>query len=586
MPGSWKTFDAPDTSTGTFSADVMILLTDGSVLIHNGDVNDKINNASQWLRLTPDQNGHYETGSWSDELDMEYARQWFASGVLPDGRVFCIGGEQTNDPAYPVGDTASGEIFDPTANGGQGAWSPIDKPAAFEFVRGDCNGAILPDGRVLIGGASVVSDTAQWSAQTAIWDASDNTWIQAGLEFGAVAGTTKTDSFEEESWALLQDGSVLAPAVRDTPGAQRYVPSLDEWVTCNPSPQNLAIDTITATVPNGTFGVYEIGPAICLPSGAAFVIGATGATGIFTPPATPTDPGSWSQGPALPVDTTLNANWPTLTALDAPAALLPNGKVVLLAGNTVYHQGFFSRNPVFFEYDPSSSATTLPQLDVQPASPAFPAGNFTWQSCFLVLPTGQLLVSAQSSTLYLYTPDPAAGSPDPSWAPSGIQVPSVMVRAHSYTLSGNQLNGLSQCSTYGDDAGMATNYPIVRLTSAANGNVTYVRSYNFSGMGIAPGAAGTCQIDIPANLAPGNYSLVVIANGIPSQATKVQIARNPCQRFLDQIVALEDRAGTFHSVAAYLAALKPLFTELRECEKANGQPLTPYPLAPKRRPGI
>src|SRR5581483_7572423 len=49
MAGTWTTFSAPDTSTGTFTADVMILLTDGSLLVHNGFVSD-VANASQWLR--------------------------------------------------------------------------------------------------------------------------------------------------------------------------------------------------------------------------------------------------------------------------------------------------------------------------------------------------------------------------------------------------------------------------------------------------------------------------------------------------------------------------------------------------------
>ena len=247
MTSPWTTFTAPNTSTGQFNADIMILLTDGSVLIHNGYVTN-VDYANQWLRLTPDVNGNYATGNWSGELDMQYARQWFASGVLPDGRVFCVGGEDTNDPSYPNGDAASGEIFDPTTN----TWTPIIKPTAFEFVRGDCNGSVMADGRVLIGGASPSGLPPTWSAQTAIWDAIDNTWVQAGLEFGTVANT-KTDSFEEESWALLADGSILAPAVRDTPGAQRYIPSLDQWVASSPSPQNLAIVSVT-TAAHGTVG--------------------------------------------------------------------------------------------------------------------------------------------------------------------------------------------------------------------------------------------------------------------------------------------------------------------------------------------
>jgi len=85
---------------------------------------------------------------------MQYGRQWFASGVLRDGRVFAIGGEYSTDPAA-TSDAWSGDVFDPQAN----AWTPISKPAAFEFVRGDCNGSILADGRVLLGGASVPDGT-------------------------------------------------------------------------------------------------------------------------------------------------------------------------------------------------------------------------------------------------------------------------------------------------------------------------------------------------------------------------------------------------------------------------------------------
>jgi hypothetical protein len=528
MAGHWNTFSVPDTSTGAFAADIMLLLTDGSVLVHNGYTTD-VSYASQWLRLTPDAAGAYETGSWSGELDMTYARQWFASGVLADGRVFVIGGEDSTDPAAAT-DAWSGDVFDPQA-GPAGTWSALDKPAAFEFVRGDCNGTVLPDGRVLLGGASTSPDPSGWSKLTAIWDPADNSWIQAGLEFGAAGATTKEDPFEEETFSLLADGSVLAPAVRDTPQAQRYVPALDQWISCQDAPVNLAVASI-----NGT-EVDETGPTILLPGGAALVIGGGGQTALYTPPpaADPEGPGSWTPGPSLPSDTSASPNWPTLTALDAPACLLPSGKVVLMGGTTEFDApGYFSQNPVLLEYDPASSATTLPQLDVQPS---LPAGNYTWQSAFLLLPTGQLLMSAQDNTLYLYTPDPA-DTPDPAWAPANISVPATMVTGHTYTLSGTQLNGLSQALCYGDDAGMATNYPIVRLTSPATGQVVYVRSHDFSSMGVAtgtavPGDVQSCSIDIPAGLAPGDWNLVVIANGIASAAVPVQVAGQDCFFIVD-----------------------------------------------------
>jgi hypothetical protein len=51
-----------------------------------------------------------------------------------------------------------------------------------------------------------------------------------------------------------------------------------------------------------------------------------------------------------------------------------------------------------------------------------------------------------------------------SWRLAHISVPSNMSPGHSYTLTGIQINGVSQAVGYGDDAGMATNYPIVRGT--------------------------------------------------------------------------------------------------------------------------
>ena len=68
---------------------------------------------------------------------------------------------------------------------------------------------MLADGRVMLGAAN--SAEYPETHRTAIWDPNDNTWIEAGLEFGVLNSTDKTDPFSEESWALLPDGSVLAP---------------------------------------------------------------------------------------------------------------------------------------------------------------------------------------------------------------------------------------------------------------------------------------------------------------------------------------------------------------------------------------
>src|SRR5947208_2767500 len=73
-----------------FTAGAMLLLTDGSVIVHSEQ-----GNSSQWSKLTPDANGSYVNGTWKPIAPMPagYAPLYFASAVLPDGRVLIEGGE-------------------------------------------------------------------------------------------------------------------------------------------------------------------------------------------------------------------------------------------------------------------------------------------------------------------------------------------------------------------------------------------------------------------------------------------------------------------------------------------------------------
>src|SRR5207248_8899387 len=126
----------------------------------------------------------------------------------------------------------------------------------------------------------------------------------------------------------------------------------------------------------------------------------------------------------------------------------------------------------------------------------------------LDLPNGDVLMSSSvSRQLWEFTPD---GAPNAAWRPtiSGIANNSGL----TYTLTGTQLNGMSEGASYGDDAAMSSNYPIVRLTSG--GNVYYARTFNWSSTGVQTGATPvTTQFTLPANLPFAAYSLSVIANG-------------------------------------------------------------------------
>ncbi len=89
----------------------------------------------------------------------------------------------------------------------------------------------------------------------------------------------------------------------------------------------------------------------------------------------------------------------------------------------------------------------------------------------------------------------------------------------SYHLTGTGLNGISEGASFGDDAQMASNYPLVRLTDGA-GKVTYARTYDWSSNGVMTGSLPvSTEFTLPASIlqAPAqNYSLEVVANGNPS----------------------------------------------------------------------
>jgi hypothetical protein len=128
------------------------------------------------------------------------------------------------------------------------------------------------------------------------------------------------------------------------------------------------------------------------------------------------------------------------------------------------------------------------------------------------------MYSAYSTAVDIYTPDLA---PDPVWRPTITGCPSTLRRGRSFTLSGRQINGLTQSSYYGNDATQATNYPIVRLESTTSSDVHYCRTSDFSTMGLQTGTIiHNCRVFVPLSVPNGSYCLRVIANGIASAACR------------------------------------------------------------------
>jgi hypothetical protein len=91
-------------------------------------------------------------------------------------------------------------------------------------------------------------------------------------------------------------------------------------------------------------------------------------------------------------------------------------------------------------------------------------------------------------------------------------------------LSGTQLNGLSQGGAYGDDAQMATNYPLIRITNSGTGHVFYARTYNPGSMGVATGSTVvSVSFAVPAGIELGVSQLEVVTNGIASNPVSVTV---------------------------------------------------------------
>ncbi len=139
----------------------------------------------------------------------------------------------------------------------------------------------------------------------------------------------------------------------------------------------------------------------------------------------------------------------------------------------------------------------------------------------LVLPTGQVLFNDRIGQMVLFN---SSGAPKTSWRPTVTSVPRTLTPGDTYTLSGRQLNGLTQAAAYGDDYQDATNYPLVRVTNTATGDVAYARSSGMTSMSVTPGAASSTQFTLPATIGTGASTLKVVANGIASAPVDVTVS--------------------------------------------------------------
>jgi len=409
---------------------------------------------------------------------MEKARMYYASAVLADGRVLVAGGEY-NGGTDDV-ELNAAEMYDPLRD----IWSDLPTPKGWTQI-GDAASCVLADGRVLVGNLG--------DRRTAIFQPGPDTWSD---------GPLKEDTSSEESWVLLGDGTVLTLECSNGRAAEKYLPESNEWVTAG-STSAMLVESASS----------EIGPAALLPDGRCFFVGATGKTALYTAPAAARDPGVWTDGPDFP-----QSEDRAMGAKDAPGCLLPNGHFLCVAAPVNGARNDYLTPTSFFEFDGKG----LVQVPAPPNN-----GGPPYKGRLLIVPSGQALFSAGTPEIYAYTPD---GDPDPAWQPEITECPQKISAGSTFILKGRRLNGMSQASVYGDDATVATNYPIVRITTAA-GHVVFCRTSNHSTMGVATGTnIVQTTVAIPTDLENGVVELVVVANGIASAPCKVTVVKGRTPR--------------------------------------------------------
>lgn len=441
-----------------------LLLTDGTVMAHNPLTRE-------WYQLKPDAFGSYVNGTWRRLADMPsgYGPLYYSSAVLKDGRVVVIGGEYNMNQGGVW--TNKGAVYDPKSN----SWTNLPAPNGWGNV-GDAQCSVMPDGRFLI--------AMPFDTRIAILNPTTLTWT-------SLTGAGKTDRFDEEGWILMPDGTILTGDAINAPAAEKYIPWLDKWVSAGIMPASVEDP-----------GSQEVGPMVLMPNGTVLAMGATGHNNIYTPGASPLDPGTWTAAPDFPVD------GGQLDIADGPACLLPNGNVLADAS-----PGVFNTPSRFLEFDGTSwiKVPNVPNSDF----------NSSYVGNFLVLPNGQVMFTDFSDDVQIYTP---LGGPKDAWRPVITNVPSQVLVGQQTAIFGTQFNGLSQACTYGDDSSNATNYPLVRLTNIHSGHVLYAKTSNHSTMAVATGNAQVfTYFQVPTTAELGATRIEVVANGIASAPKTISI---------------------------------------------------------------
>ena len=509
------------------------VLTDGSLFFQGGFLQD-------FYRFKPDNKGSYVNGTLlpATALPPNYIPYATSGGVLPDGRVLLIGGEYLlgSNNMLNFAFTNKMAIYDPQAD----KWTMVAPPFGpdWDFI-GDSPWTLLPNGHLLLG--------SKFNKAMAEFDPTTLTWTH-------VSSHAKDDRFAEEGLTLLPDGNVLTVNMTDFPLSQVYVPnsnpSNSTWVDAGPTPARLpATDSYSAQniLYDNNMRVYhppgEIGPAILRPDGTVFYTGAAcDVPGPSTQPSAcvtyqpqahttiyDTNTGKWTAGPDIPTHEGSGDTW---------ASLLPNGHVFMQTNPPGTNADRLARANARYASIRNGTMHPLAAEGLAPQQPTCPPGlpfikayefdgtnltrvpvaDFCGQPSLLLLPTGNVMMNLQA--VYI----PSDTKFENAWRPTITTFTQDINPGGKYQIFGTQFNGLSQANAFGDEFQVSTNFPLVRITNNATGDVKYARTYNFSTMAVATGSAPVSTwFDVPTNIELGDSTLEVVANGIPSLGVTVTV---------------------------------------------------------------
>ena len=435
------------------------------------------------------------------------------------------------------------------------------------------------DPSILLSGHRILAGNI-FNNSTYIYSIDTNSWTQAATK-------VYNDRSDEEGWANLADGGILTydlfQSVATNQGyVEVYNPTQNAWTAISP-----ADGTASGTLPvlTGPALGFELGPVMRLQDGRALVIGANQHTALYDPARN-----SWAPGPDIhgtlsnPFGTVRRANF---GADDAPAALMPNGHVLLAADagpNPITQNGNAAAGSAVISNIPSTAGLQLfwsvfqadGNSDVIPPNTVITSIDSRHQ----IHISANAAASAQqislvyggvfSSPTQLFDFDPKEGriapvSPplnDPNLRTFAAFVTRMLVlpngqvlfndglgnQLYAYTakgstnpaylpviekvehgedgvfkLTGRQLNGPSDASAYGDDAQSNENFPIVRLQNSS-GLVFYCRSRDWTSTSVGNIPHESFKFTLNPAVTPGVYQLIVSAGGVSSAPVVVRIS--------------------------------------------------------------